>query len=90
MSTVIGVIKHGYGDPPVWSDLNEANLDEHLIAPTTEFVVIQGGMQSGKTSVAMRVERADGRKVIVEWSLAALNMAVHTALAFAEPWERDL
>lgn len=83
----IHVIKHETGDPPIWPDLTKL---EHLVAPPTEFVVIQGGMQSGQSSVAMRVERPDGTSVVVEWSLAILNMATHAALAFANEWERDL
>ena len=87
MTTLISVVALGVNDPPRYPDPPPM---EHLVAPETEFVIIEKGMASGRSSVMMRVARPDGSWVVVEWSMAALNMALHAALAFSNRFEAGL
>lgn len=56
-----------YGDPPCWPD---AVLHTHDPDPIIRLAAIEGGMQSGATSLALRLDHPDVR-IIAETSLAA-------------------
>jgi hypothetical protein len=81
----ISVLKHAVGDPPCWQDL-DLERTTHLQGPPTQIVVIEAGMTSGRSAVAMRLGMPDGAEVVVEWSLAAFVAAARAAEAFAGTW----
>ena len=81
----ITIRKLAVGDPPIWEDLDLART-VHVQAPLTEVVVIEAGMTSGRSAVAMRLRLPDGSEVVAEWSLAAFVAAARTAAAVAEQW----
>jgi hypothetical protein len=68
-----------------WPDLR-AKLEEGKVEVTDaplQFAYLPGGMKSGKGSISIRFDLADGRTVIGETSAAAL-IAVAQALAAKE------
>ncbi len=60
-----------------WPDLRDKPEDQVIhLQNTIEVTALEGGMASGRTSVAFRFELPDGRSVIAETSLALfLNAA---------------
>lgn len=58
-----------HGDPPPFDGLTREII--HLPDATWRVVFMEGGMQSGAASVALRLDLPDGRTVIAETSLAA-------------------
>lgn len=82
----ISVRKLAVGDPPIWEDLAGAERVVHVQGPPTDVVVIEAGMSSGRSAVAMRMRLPDGTEVVAEWSLAVFTAAARTAAAFAERW----
>lgn len=69
------------GDPPPWTDISEAI---HLPDDTWKVAILEGGMTSGKPSLALRFELPDGKIVIAETSVAAWS-AVTVAARGAFP-----
>lgn len=71
-----------------WPDLRESPGDViHLAEETVlQLAALRGGMSSGRTSLALRIDLLDGRVVVVETSLAAFD-AAHAALRGAFPEE---
>lgn len=55
-------------DPPPWSDAKEI---AHLPDQPWLLAGLEGGMSSGKPSIALRLELSDGQSVIAETSIAA-------------------
>jgi hypothetical protein len=60
-----------------WPDIK----DRHIIhlgndAPPIGLTVLEGGMASGKPSVAIRLDLPDGRIVVAETSLALLETSI--------------
>lgn len=73
----IHIIAKGDG---CWPDLIELH-DKGKLWQTTEPVhlaLLEGGMQSGKPSVTIRLDLPNGNVALVETSLAALTSAVAT------------
>lgn len=79
------VAAHAVGDPPLWPDADVDRL-VHLPGPPTSLAVVEAGMGSGRSSVALRVALPDGTPLIIEWSLALFVAAARTAAAMAERW----
>lgn len=73
-SADITVIKKG--DPPCWADLPDPQV--HVPDMEMKVAIIEGGMASGRTSIAIRVE-IGGDVVIMETSLAILASIVVAA-----------
>jgi hypothetical protein len=57
-----------YGDPPPYPDLQDV---VHLPDGVWDLAVLEGGMQSGKESLALRLTLPDGTEVLAETSLSA-------------------
>ncbi len=54
-----------------WPDLREKPEEQVIhLQNTIEVTALEGGMASGRTSVAFRFELPDGRSVLAETSLA--------------------
>ena len=73
-----------------WSDLkdNKNVIDAMGDDANVEIVALPGGMASGNTSVAFRVDAPTGEIVIFETSLLLLKTAVMAFIAkFGEPTE---
>jgi hypothetical protein len=68
-------------DEPAWPEL--AATPERIIHVTQGMQVsgLEGGMQSGKPSLALRLDLPDGRVVIAETSLALLVSATRALVA---------
>lgn len=64
----INILRHG--DPPCWPDMVDTGV--HQIDPEQpwEMAIIEGGMSSGRPSVALRLRLADGQIVFAETSVA--------------------
>lgn len=73
-----------------WPDLAAKLAEDRLIhlgeGTTLQVAVLPKGMQSGKPSVALRLELPDGRTVVVETSLA-LWLSQARAMAARYGWE---
>ena len=71
----LDIILHGDG---CWPDLKEHPDRVIHIAGDAHIAMaaLPGGMTSGKTSVAIRIDLPDGRVVVAETSLALLGTAV--------------
>ena len=71
-----------------WSDLmdNKNVIDAMGDDASVEIVALPGGMRSGNTSVAFRVDAPTGQIVIFETSLLLLKTAVNAFIAkYGEP-----
>lgn len=58
----------------VWPDLEDKNLEDKLIhLPETvwHIAALEGGMSSGKSSLALRIDLPNGDVLVTETSLAA-------------------
>lgn len=70
-----------------WRDLPQLISEGKVIelmgndAPSIQFAALPGGMQSGRTSVTIRIELPDGKVLLTETSLALLAGAVDTIRA---------
>ena len=84
LHTQIKIVEHG--DPPPFPEL--ASRPTHL-APFDRFSILQGGMDSGRASVAISAELPDGSVVFIQTSARnfyAMAMAVRGA---CERWGED-
>ena len=71
-------------EEPAWPDLGSRGEEViHIMTPIS-VTGLPGGMESGATSVAMRIDLPDGRVVIVETSLA-LFLAAGRGIAARYP-----
>ncbi len=59
-----------------WNDLKDKPDKIVHVTEGIQIALLQTGMQSGKASVALRINLPDGRVVIVETSLALLSVTV--------------
>lgn len=60
------------GDPAPWPDLAPGSQPfTHLDEDALQVAVLEGGMTSGKPSVALRIDLPGGQVVVVENSMAA-------------------
>lgn len=64
------------GDPP---PLQETGSHTYLPNAELQFVILEGGMGSGRCSVAILVPMPDGRSVLAETSLSILSSVVIAA-----------
>ena len=65
---------HLFGDN-AWPDLADKMV--HHVTDSMQIARLPGGMKSGKTSVALRIDLPNGQVVVAETSLALLSNAVH-------------
>jgi hypothetical protein len=61
---------------PAWPDLADKGDKVIDYQDPISATALPGGMQAGGTSIALRFDLPDGQIVIVQTSLAALNMLV--------------
>ena len=78
------VIVMKLGKEPIWPDLAERIERGEVYylskdAPPIQIGALQGGMTSGKPSVAIRIDLPDGKVVVAETSWALFD-AAHSAL----------
>lgn len=59
------IIKEKEDQEPAWKDLNPENTSEGTL---DGFSILEGGMESGKTSVALKIALPDGKFVLVQTS----------------------
>ena len=69
-----------YGDPPPFPKLKPSDITKTEL---TDFVVLQGGMASGKTSISFFSKDSDGKVYFTQTS-GAIFQAVVAALNGAE------
>lgn len=78
-------------DAPAWPDLNPSQVPLTSPPPNTtwlnrnddppiQIAAVEGGMQSGAPSVAIRIDLPDGRIVVAETSLRLFQMAAAALL----------
>ena len=72
-------------DKPTWPELERENCI-HLGAgaPEIQVVALEGGMESGRPSIALRLDLPDGKSVIAETS-ARLFVSAARAIAARYP-----
>ena len=86
MSAILSVILA----EPAWPDLLERTDDVYHLAGGSHIQVtgLEGGMQSGRPSVAIRLDLEDGRVVLAETSLALFLSAADALKArYGDPRE---
>ncbi len=57
-------------EEPAWPDLHKGDRTVHHTTEPIGVTGLMGGMESGKPSVALRIDLQDGSSVIAETSLA--------------------
>ena len=77
--TALNINLNGDGAWPDLKDKPVIHLGEG--APPIGLVVLDGGMSSGRPSVALRLELPDGQTVIAEMSARLFCSAAHTIMA---------
>lgn len=73
----------GRGDPPPFAGTAHLMIDH---VADVELVILEGGMQSGLSSVAIKLTRPDGTYVLGETSLRLMAGALGALLGAAERW----
>lgn len=71
---VLNIIQDGDN---CWPDLPEKEVLNlmHTNAPPISLAALPGGMQSGRTSISIRIDLPDGRVLLTETSLRLLQVA---------------
>lgn len=59
-----------------WPDINDRGVI-HVTEAPIQLAALAGGMTSGRTSLAFRIDLPDGNVVVAETSLALFNAAWH-------------
>jgi hypothetical protein len=66
-------------EEPAWPDMDMSKVIDYQ--DPISVTALPGGMQSGATSVALRLDLPDGTIVIAQTSLGLLNMVVRGIVA---------
>lgn len=67
---------------PAWPELEKADII-HIAndAPPIQVAVLEGGLQSGRPSVALRIDLPDGRTVVAETTARLFCSAAKAIMA---------
>ena len=78
------IIIQEYGDPPLFPKLKPGDITKTEL---TDFIVLQGGMASGKTSISFFLKDADGKVYFAQTSGSIFQAVAATLNGAEQQWK---